>query len=392
MHPTHFMILLPAFTVLLCLAYCLMFVVYRKGWKRVPYYHPGSLDNRYLPFLSVIISARNESRALPHLLNDLRMQSLPEDRYEVIIVDDHSEDNTAEIVLKRGGNVRLISLAEHLTAQTVAYKKAAIAAGIAQAKGDVIVCTDADCRVPPHWLLTIARFFQEEHPDFVVMPVFMEHHNRLGAIFQSVDFMTMQGITAAAVQEGWYNMANGANLAYTKKSFLAVNGFTGIDQLASGDDMLLMRKIKDAHPNGIRYLKSAEVIVSTAPCEGIGEFLSQRARWASKFGHYRSAGLSVVLVLVFLLNLLLILLPVSAILFRLSETVSSSKIICVWLMIAGAKIFAELYFLYPVARFFHSRKLLWWFIPLQPLHWIYIVFAGALGMMRPYQWKGRRYA
>ena len=62
-------------------------------------------------------------------------------------------------------------------------------------------------------------------------------------------------------------MCNGANLAYEKKAFYEVNGFTGIDNIASGDDMLLMHKIYKQYPERVLFLKSTDAIVQTKPME-----------------------------------------------------------------------------------------------------------------------------
>ena len=98
--------------------------------------------------------------------------------------------------------------------------------------------------------------------------------------------MTLQGITGASVYKKFHSMCNGANLAYEKKAFNDAGGFEGIDNIASGDDMLLMHKIQKIYPDRIKYLKSADVVVQTQPQETLKDFMNQRIRWASKADKY----------------------------------------------------------------------------------------------------------
>ena len=173
------------------------------------------------------------------------------------------------------------------------YKKKAIETAIGLAKGSLIVTTDADCIVQPEWLKTIASYYENSGAVFIAAPVVYNDPSpgdsffkKFFKIFQSLDFMTLQGITGASVYKKFHNMCNGANLAYEKKVFHEVGGFEGIDNIASGDDMLLMHKIQKLYPDKIKYLKSTNVIVQTQPAETVKEFINQRIRWASKADKY----------------------------------------------------------------------------------------------------------
>ena len=174
-------------------------------------------------------------------------------------------------------------------------KKKAIETGIQLSKGELIVTIDADCITHPEWLSTIAAFYKKHQPEMIVMPVSIQPTQSFIQLFQSVDFMSLQGITGAAVERNLHGMCNGANLAYTKKAFFEVGGFKGIDDIASGDDMLLMQKIAAKNKNAVKYLKSEKVIVETLPVDTIGEFFQQRIRWASKADQYHDKTLFPVL-------------------------------------------------------------------------------------------------
>lgn len=350
-------------------------LAYSKGWNQQPYFMVPVV---YQPQtkISIIIPARNEAANIRQCLQSILRQNYPSHLFEVIVVDDNSEDNTAAIV-KAFPNVKYLLLND----ADRAHKKKALALGISNSNGELIVTTDADCIVPSDWLKTIAAKYEATDPVMIIAPVIFNTNNSLLEIFQSIDFMTMQGITAAAHQLRMGNMSNGANLAFSSDAFQAVNGYEGIDHLASGDDYLLMMKLQHKFPNRIAYIKSKAAIVETAPQKSWKDFFNQRIRWASKSGKYDDRTLTTILVLVYLFNLSFLALAAAAIFNNFYWEVL--------LLMLTSKIFIELYFLFPVASFFHKKRQLWIFPFLQPLHILYIITAGFLGFFGVYSWKGR---
>jgi hypothetical protein len=155
--------------------------------------------------------------------------------------------------------------------------------------------------------------------------------------------------------------------------------------------MLLMHKIYQQYPDKVLFLKSKEVIVQTAPMKTVKDFFNQRIRWASKADKYDDKRIFVVLLLVYLFNVLLALLP--AFFFFRNSTFniqhSTFNIFELWLYLMLFKTIIELIFLYPVAKFFSKQQLLWFFPVAQPFHICYTVIAGWLGKFGTYQWKER---
>jgi len=194
--------------------------------------------------------------------------------------------------------------------------------------------------------------------------------------------MTLQGITGASVYRKMHNMCNGANLAYEKKAFVAVDGFRGIDHIASGDDMLLMQKIYDRFPERIQFLKSADVIVSTMPMGDLRSFLNQRIRWASKAAKYDDKRILPVLLIVYLFNLCF-----------LALFMAGFWNYNYWLYFLAAwvlKTLVEFPLFWSVANFFNKRWAIKFFFFFQPLHIIYTIISGFLGQIGKYEWKGRK--
>jgi len=363
-------------TIGLLFFYSILILFYRAGWRELK---PSSENDHESSLkISVIIPARNEEENIGKLLSSLEKQTYSPHLFEVIVVDDHSTDNTATVV-SGYSFVKLIRLEfDNINS----YKKKAIETGIAAASGDLIVTTDADCIVPNNWLKTIASFKEKTSVVFIAAPVVLESASNLLQAFQDLDFLVLQGITAASVQKRFHNMCNGANLAYERKAFIEVNGFTGIDHIASGDDMLLMQKIAQRFPTKVSYLLSKDTIVTTQAAKTWKEFFSQRIRWASKATDYNDIKIFSVLFLVYFFNCAL-----------LALFISGFWMYSLWLGLISIlilKTIIELTFIYPVAKFYNKQNLIPWFPFFQPLHIVYTVIAGWLGVFGSFEWKGRR--
>jgi cellulose synthase/poly-beta-1,6-N-acetylglucosamine synthase-like glycosyltransferase len=263
-----------------------------------------------------------------------------------------------------------------------AYKKFAIETGVAAASGELIVTSDADCFFEPHWLSTLASCYEEKGAKFIAAPVRIgiRSHTLLD-IFQTLDFITLQGITGAAVSSRFHSMCNGANLAYSREAFYEAGGFRGIDHIPSGDDMLLMHKIWLLYPEKVFFLKNRQAIVSTLPETRWKGFLNQRVRWASKADSYQDRRIFWILLLVYLVNVLFIVFLAGAF-FNLWW-------LWLFLVLLVAKTMVEYPFVRSVAAFFGQQRLMVYFPALQPFHIFYTVVVGWLGKFGSYRWKDR---
>ncbi len=376
---------------LLLFLYSGIILFYRQSWLQIDDFDSETNLKAAKPvFMSVVIAARNEEENIGSCLTSIINQTYPENLFEIIVVDDHSSDGTYTIAnsLKKN-NIKIIRL-EDFTAEGKlnSYKKAAIETAISIAKGDIIVTTDADCMVTNGWLQTIASFYSKYDPVFVAAPVVYSDplrtdskFLRLLKIFQTLDFLSLQGITGASVNKNFHNMCNGANLSYSKKAFLQVSGFEGINNIASGDDMLLMHKIQKVHPDKIRFIKSPNVIVETQAASSLGEFMNQRIRWASKADKYTDPKITSVLLLVYLFNVWMCIVAICSFF--------SISYFYLFIFLLFIKTIVELFFLFPIAKFYDKQRLLWWFFPAQPFHIVYTIIAGWLGKFGSYKWKGR---
>lgn len=364
-------------------AYGVLMALYTRGhWNLRAFVAKGKTPQTKF---SIVIPARNEAANIENCIAGILAQNYPSHLFELIVIDDFSEDETANIVgsiALQYNNVRLLCLQDFTKDENiVAYKKRAIEIAIEQANHPWIVTTDADCSFTNNWLASYDAYIQEHNCVMIAAPVSYKNTGSFLSVFQVLDFISLQGITAAAVGSGSHTLCNGANLCYSKEAFESVGKFSGIDHLPSGDDMLLMHKMKRSYPEKIGYLYAQDAVVTTAPSATLDLFIQQRIRWSSKALGYQDKIIFWILLLVYLVNFsLLVYLPVNLI-----ETGNINN----WLVFIGCKTLVEVPFMYAAAKFFKQQKLLWWFLLMQPFHILYTVVAGWFGTFGSYKWKGR---
>jgi len=363
-------------SVLLMLAYALLIRRYDDAFTKSSK-NFSIADTEATQLVTVIIPARNESANIKACLSALMAQTYPRSLIEIIVVDDLSEDDTAEIV--KNFPVKLIR--NNPKPGTIAFKKQAIATGISQASGALILTTDADCIVANTWVSTMVNTLQSQRAYMVTGPVKMMPGNQCLSMFQSLDFAILQGITAASVGSGIHDMSSGANLAYIKSFYHEVGGFNGIDDIASGDDMLLMQKFSAQYPGSIGYAFSMDAMVNTKTEPTWKLFLQQRIRWASKATKYKDPVLFRILLLVYAVNLWVVALLVMGLWNR--------RAFVFGLILMIIKLMIEWRFVQNVLQFFSLLPLMRWFPIAQPLHILYTVVSGFFGQTGGYRWKGR---
>lgn len=365
----------------LLLVYGILINYYGRAWKSIPPFHTTAFSPSAK--VTVIVPARNEQESIGRCLDALAAQQYPASLLELIVVNDHSTDDTAGMVLRHpAANLRLVNLADYVEAPINSYKKKAIEVAVSLARGELIVTTDADCTAGTGWISSLVDGYRSQEAAFIAAPVKIEAGRSLLSVFQALDFMMLQGITGAAVYKKFHSMCNGANLAYSRAVFYEVNGFEGIDNIASGDDMLLMHKIFLKHPDRVFFIKSKAAIVSTQAAPGWKAFFQQRIRWASKADKYNDRRILPVLLLVYFLNLFC--------LSFLPAGFWNPRWFLFFLTLVLVKTGLEFSFVRKVAAFFDHQKLLLYFPLLQPMHMAYTVVAGFLGKFGRYEWKSRK--
>ena len=256
---------------------------------------------------SIIVPFRNEEKNLPKLLKSISKLNYPKELFEIIMVDDFSKDNSERVYIKWRMENGLIetTLLENLRLSN-SPKKDAISRAVPIIKHEWIITTDADCIVNKNWLLTLDNYIQKNNTKMIVGAVVYQTKNNWFHHFQQLDLLSLQGTTIGSFGNRNPFMCNGANFAYTKKLFHELGGFGGINDTASGDDVMLLQKALKTNFEKVHYLKNTEIIVKTRPENDLLKLFMQRVRWASKTTSYKNTYAKVLAVVVLLINLSLV--------------------------------------------------------------------------------------
>lgn len=363
--------------IIIGILYFILISSFIIGWLRIPYFKQNKEFVSDIK-ISIIVAARNEENNIENLIKDIINQDLSNNLYELIIINDFSEDNTASIIKKYSDKHNNISLLN----SDLQGKKASLQKGISQVKGQLIATTDADCRMGKEWLSTIYSFYEKYNPKMIVAPVTYFKKNKLLSFnnLQALEFLSLIISGAGAIGLHKPIMCNAANLIFEKKVYEQLSDPFS-DKYVSGDDMLFMLKIKKLYPKKILFLKSQKAIVYTYAQNTLKSFVNQRIRWTSKSKAYKDFDLIFTSILIISMNLLLFI--------NMAVSIFDFNYLSNFLILLMIKSIPDFIFLLVTSKFFSSKKLLILFAPLQLIYYIYIVVIGFIGNFAKFRWKSR---
>lgn len=327
---------------------------------------------------SIVVPFRNEAENLPKLLHSISLLNYPNDLFEVILVDDESEDEfrlldsaRSDIKVKVIKNLR----------KSISPKKDAIETAIEVAKHDWIITTDADCLVQKNWLKTIDAYIQKENKRMVAAGVCYLPQKGFLHAFQNLDFLSLQGATIGSFGLNNPFMCNGANFAYEKSFFYELQGFKGNENCASGDDVFLLQKAVLKHKNVVGFCFNNESVVASQSENSWNDLFQQRVRWAAKSTGYSSWFGKIIALLVLSTNVAWIAVFVMWLLGSVNQN---------WFaLFVASKFVVDLLLLQKTASFFRT-KLQWLFLA----SLLYPFFSSAVAvysLFGKFTWKGRQF-
>jgi len=374
-----------AFILILSLAlitgivYAIVILAFTYGWFLLKETKYQLTDSKIK--VSVIVPFRNERENLESILECLMKQAYPAEFFEVILIDDHSSDSGYKIAgdfieTNKLTNSKVLSL----EAGDGISKKAALQKGIANSTGELIITTDADCKMGEFWISTIVDKYLTERSSMISAPVCIIPDKSFFSKLQTLEFFSLIGSGAGAIAIHRSFLANGANLCFTRKLYDELKGYSNNSEYASGDDVFMLLQAKQKH--NISFLKDKAAIVYTKGAANLKTFLHQRIRWASKSSGYKDATALFTAWSVFLLNFMI------ALTFGLGFMRSG------YFLMAGSlfilKLTVDFAMFYGVAAFLSLRKLMWLYFPLQIFYTIYIIGTAVLSRVVPFEWKDRK--
>lgn len=335
--------------------------------------------------VSVIIAARNESKNIGNCIKSILSQSYPHDFFEVIVINDRSTDETADIVKRISdldSRVKLLNVDS--VPAGIHSKKHALSIGVEKATGDLIFETDADVTVGFNWLeSTVERFTSDV--GLVVGGSFISS-NPGSALdnFQAVDFLLLVASAQGSLGHGIPMGGTGQNLAYRKSIFAEVGGLAVNSKRYVSNDILFITKVSKTNWNIVGNLNPKST-VSTLPVSDWKQFISQRTRWASN-AYWK--GLNPLLVLMLGVNYLMNLFVGAGIIFMVTNLTFYFPVIA----LAIYKFLTELAFYkiasYKMDKIFLFKSFVGWFHRVTP----YVLFIGILGGLGMFKWKGYKAA
>ncbi len=355
------------------LIYLIWLVIMFIGWISLkPSIHIQSLPSS----CSLIIPFRNEAIVLSQLLRALESIKSQSPDLEIIMVDDHSEDHSNVIIELSKLDIRLLHLEEGDKG-----KKAALTHGINNAKGDIIITTDADCIFQAQWIDLLTTKFTNPEIKMVCGGVGFGNEKGFFQALQAIEFAPVLGAGAASIHFGHPIMCNGANLAFRKSTFMEVKGYEGNAHIASGDDEFLMHKIQQKYPKAIAYEKHQKAVVTTRANASLAQLINQKKRWAGKWtANFNLYKIALALLIFFNATAYL------AAYFLLF--ISSNYHLGIFILV---KIFFEGIFIQNVLKNTGRTFPFFSFLIVQILYPFYVILIGIIANFGQYNWKGRSY-
>lgn len=384
--------------IIAALFYAALIGFFAVGFRRVrseAMQMPTVSEDEALPFVSVVVAARNEEAGIGACLHAIRSNDYPAHLFEIIVVDDGSDDATAArvgavqeyqavhadayatTVLPPAPDIRLIRMADFPEAFTGA-KNAALRRGIETAHGDILITTDADCIVGPRWIRTMVNWFTAE-TGFVAGPVRYRPGNTLFGKLQALEFLALVATGAGGMGMNRPNMCNSANVAYRR---VVYDHFRALRRSGPGEDEVWAQRLAAETSWRVRFCAAPEALVETEPVLSRSAFWRQRRRWAGTGPRYPDGALVAAIFGVYFFYVMLLMSLVAACFVPLLRPVVMA--------VFGLKVIVEAALLYPACTHFGQAALFRYFIPEQLLQIPYVVFVGLAAATGNTHWKGRK--
>ncbi len=303
------------------------------------------------PTVTVLVPCRNEAKRIEHLLKALKAWNA-----DVLIIDDHSTDQTADVARSKGFKV---------IENTGKGKRTAIKTGLKEAKGEIVLTLDADVKLPPNWWIHFTAVLAQQAADLYLFPVLSDQPKGFLQSFEALDVLSLMGTTAAFARHGHAIMGSGACMAVKREKYAqAIDQIN--PQLPSGDDAFLVQHFREqGYP--IRFVHHRETQCFVKPMTSWGALFKQRVRWGYKAPSFNDPIAQGLAFFVFLSNF--------AVLFALVWFAIGLDG-RLWIYPAGKAVF-DLFLLLPAIYTFEQKHLLRWLLPALLVYPLFVTFAAS---------------
>ncbi|MBP5582824.1 MAG: glycosyltransferase [Bacteroidales bacterium] len=364
-------------TIILLYAYIILILFALRGWAKKDC--PCNFDHSF-PFCSVVIAARNESDNIENTISYLLSQHYPAECFEILVIDDHSTDNTLEILKKtelQHKNLHVVSAPDDCIG-----KKQSLRHVLQLAKGDLILFTDADCIVNENWIETYVAFANEHKGNLSFGNVIPKIDSTSSLVEKCValDFIGILGVQNGLANSHHAFSCNGANMCITKSFYQ--KAYETNESFASGDDVFLLHTAKRIDKNAVFFIPDTNAAIKTSVPSTLKAFFDQRIRWASKAGGYKDFTAILVALIVYIYCMAMAICAVGACLGSVLCFVAFS-------LLFVSKLCIDLILFIVTEKHFESKKYLWLALPFECVYFLYIIIIPILSFFKKTKWKER---
>ncbi|MFO7868166.1 MAG: glycosyltransferase [Bacteroidales bacterium] len=352
--------------------YIIIIVAAIIGWKKQSTHSHSHTQ----PFMSVIVAARNEEDTINDLHHKLTQQTYNTALFEVIFVNDHSTDNTYNILEKNCKQYNHFHVFD--APHTHHGKKQAIQYGIQKSKGTYLLFTDADCLPTNKWIETFASYCNSNQSQLLFGSVNHKAEQTCVESFFSLDFLAMVGTQGGLAKINHPYSCNAANMCIS----LDLAKSNTQSHYASGDDVFLLHSAKSNTHTEIKFIEDSHCMVTTKPPKTVSAFLQQRIRWAGKSTGYKDIDTIVISNIIYLENASLFWSGILSIFYI--------QFAPIFLLLFTLKALIDLVFFVHILPYFKKNHLLLLSIPFQLFYFIYITLIPIFVIISPLKWKGRK--
>ncbi len=336
--------------------------------------------------VSVIVAARDEEASLPSCLRALRGQEY-EGAVEVIVVDDRSRDDTAKVVRQLALDWPALRLVQVTEQKLHCPKKNALAHGIEHSCGELLLFTDADCVPSPQWVGSTVGAF-DEGVGMVAGYAAAQTGRRWIHKLLSLDNLAVAAMGAGSMGMGAPLSCSGRNLAFRRRVYDEVGGYTSVGHLVGGDDVYMMRLIRRGTRWAIAYNADPDAAVMSDAGSGAAvDVIHQKLRHASKASRYGGpARLLGICIYLFHLSILVGLYMLGTSVASGAGTAGGVVVITVWSLrwLADGSLLWHF-----AARFTRDGRPLLRFLPVFEIAYLpYVLLGVPLGGLGLFRWKG----
>ena len=247
-------------------------------------FYKSKNDKRIEKPVSVVVTSKNDYYYLRKYLPLILEQDYPD--YEVILVNDHSDDET-ELYLKQ-----LSDKYSHLKVVNMSFsvsfypgKKFPLSIGIKSAKNDILLLTDADCKVnSKNWIRNMQQGFDDSTQIILGYGPYQPKKGILNSLIRYYSFFTASQYLSFALAKMPY-MGVGRNLAYRKSLFYKNKGFISHYKVPSGDDDLFINET--ANKRNVKISIHPDSFTYSEPKVTFSQWIQQKRRHLSTGKLYR---------------------------------------------------------------------------------------------------------